>query len=312
MQLISVIMPAYNAEKFIRQAIDSILNQTYPHLELLIADDASKDHTKKIIESYTDSRIKCFHNEVNLGYLKTCNKLMALAQGNFLAFQDADDISDVHRFEEQLKAFDENTQLGAVGCNMTAIDTQGQYKFTTTYALSHKDIFNLIPDDFSMIPNSFMFTREVYEKIGGYHEFWDRRGAEDYYWAFLIMEQFELINLKKPLYYYRYNPQSITGDLSNNIDKIFTRPILNFILNQRKQKGFDSLENDDDNELKNYRVQIEKPYKDDPSLFYREIAAKYFYEGLKKRCYKLLFKALLKNPFKRQTYKDFAYFLRYK
>ncbi|MBL7917984.1 MAG: glycosyltransferase family 2 protein, partial [Bacteroidia bacterium] len=69
-QLISILMPAYNCEKFVKQAIESVLDQSYSNFELLIADDCSTDQTKKVIDSYSDQRIKKFHNQVNLGYLK--------------------------------------------------------------------------------------------------------------------------------------------------------------------------------------------------------------------------------------------------
>ena len=81
-------IPAYNVEKYIRQAIDSILNQTYSYFELLIADDASTDTTKQIINAYQkiDPRIKTFHNKKNEGYLLTTNKLFQKCKGDYIAF----------------------------------------------------------------------------------------------------------------------------------------------------------------------------------------------------------------------------------
>ena len=105
--MISVIMPAYNCELYVEMAIKSILEQTYKDFELLIADDASKDNTKKIIDDLakTDSRIKTFHNESNLGYLQASNKLFEKCSGEYITFQDADDFSDVTRFEKLVKEF---------------------------------------------------------------------------------------------------------------------------------------------------------------------------------------------------------------
>ena len=73
--LVSVLLPAHNAEKYINETIDSILAQTYTNFELLIADDCSTDDTRKIIDSYSDNRIKCFHNSENLRKPKTRQKL---------------------------------------------------------------------------------------------------------------------------------------------------------------------------------------------------------------------------------------------
>ncbi len=308
--LISVIMPAYNAGKYIRQAIESILNQTYPYLELLIADDASKDNTKKIIESYTDPRIKKFHNEKNLGYLKTCNKLFEKATGDYIAFQDADDFSAPDRFEKQLKAFEEDSRLGAIGCNKTAVDTKNNPMFSTNFFLKHEDILNHIPEYFSVIPNSYLFKKDVYDTIGGYNEYFDRIGAEDYYWTYLIMEKFELINLQQPLYFYRYNPNSITGDWSDNLKKFFSFKIVCFLIKQRQTTRTDDIERNDRKALNAFVEENEKPYKEDPSLFFRKLASKYFHEGRKKRALKLIVKAIFTNPAKINNYKDLLYFIR--
>jgi len=308
--LISVVIPAYNAEKYIQHAIDSILNQTYTHLELLIADDASKDNTKKIIESYKDKRVKTFHNKTNQGYLKTCNKLFKFAKGDFIAFQDADDYSDSQRFELQMNAFKENNKLSVVGCNLTAIDINNNLKFCSNYHLNHDVIFSKMPHYYSVIPNSFLLKREVYDVIGDYNEYFDRIGAEDYYWTFLIMEKFELINIKTPLYFYRYNPDSLTGNRSDRLRKTFVLKILEFIINQRIEKSYTSTELGKNVELSNFVSQLEAPYKKDPSLFYRKLAAKYYHQGLKKRGLKLILKAIIKSPLNSSNYRDMIYFIK--
>ncbi len=121
--LVSVIIPAYNCERFIIQSLDSIINQTYQNLEIIVCDDASKDKTRKIIDSYSDPRIKRFHNEYNMGYLITWNKLMAFATGEYITFQDADDVSDTKRIEILLKAFYNFPEISAVGSNYQWIES---------------------------------------------------------------------------------------------------------------------------------------------------------------------------------------------
>src|SRR5690554_4544687 len=94
--LVTILMPAFNAGKFIDSAINSILGQTYSEWELLVCDDCSTDNTLDRIEYYAaiDSRIKVHRNSHRLGYLKTCNRLYGLVRGEYLAFQDADDECD--------------------------------------------------------------------------------------------------------------------------------------------------------------------------------------------------------------------------
>src|SRR5215218_8078213 len=99
MPKISVILPVYNAEKYLKAAIDSILNQTFPDFELLIINDGSSDGSEKIIKSYTDNRIVYVKNGENSGLINTLNKGIDLATGEFIARMDGDDIAVPERFE---------------------------------------------------------------------------------------------------------------------------------------------------------------------------------------------------------------------
>ena len=96
---VTVLMPAYNAEKFIRDSIDSVLSQTYSDFELLIINDGSTDKTEEIILSYKDHRIVYVKNEVNLKLIKTLNKGIDLAKGKFIARIDSDDVINPDRIE---------------------------------------------------------------------------------------------------------------------------------------------------------------------------------------------------------------------
>ncbi|MDG2960984.1 glycosyltransferase family 2 protein [Bisgaard Taxon 10/6] len=107
--MISIIMPAYNAEQYIRNAIESIISQTYQDWELLIIDDNSSDNTLKIIDSYaSDSRIRIFENTSNLGPAKARNLGLENAKGEYIAFLDADDFLHREKFESQLKFMQDN------------------------------------------------------------------------------------------------------------------------------------------------------------------------------------------------------------
>jgi glycosyltransferase involved in cell wall biosynthesis len=308
---ISVIMPAYNAEKFIVRAIESILQQTYTDLELLIADDGSKDSTKKIVDAIADPRVKCFHNEKNLGYLKTCNKLFALATGDFIAFQDADDFSDLTRLEKQMDEFRKDPKLGACGTNLTAVHENGTAMFCSNYLCDHDSIKSeLLKGNYSMIPNSFVFKREIFDTVGMYNEYWDRIGAEDFYWAWLIMEKYKLINIYLPLYYYRHNPNSICGDWSDNRRKMHNAQLLKYLFKTRAETGSDPIEKKDWETLDRLIATYDAPYLQDTSLYYRELAKRDFYSGNKKRALELTWRAIKNAPLKTTNYRDFFYYLR--
>ncbi len=117
MPRVSVLMPVYKTDEgYLREAIESILNQTYTDFELLILDDCPEDTREDIVTSYNDSRIKYFKNEKNLGITPSRNKLIDLAKGEYLAVFDHDDVAFLTRFEEQVRVLDANQEIGIVGC----------------------------------------------------------------------------------------------------------------------------------------------------------------------------------------------------
>jgi glycosyltransferase involved in cell wall biosynthesis len=118
--MISVVMPVYNGQKFLKQSIDSILNQTYENFELIIVNDGSTDNSEKIINSYSDPRIKYYKKENN-GVASARTYAIKYAKGDFIVYQDDDDISIPNRFARLLKKFD-NQEIGFVHSDMLLID----------------------------------------------------------------------------------------------------------------------------------------------------------------------------------------------
>lgn len=310
-QLVSILMPAYNAEAFIEKSIRCILNQTYENWELLIADDASKDKTRKMIESFSDNRILTFHNGTNLGYLETWNKLIRKAKGSFITFLDADDLCPSNRIETLLKAFQNDPELGAVGSNYNRIDDHGKIKETSSFPLTHKEIQVAMPQKYYFIGSALMIRKKVYETIGAYNNFFNRMGAEDHYWVYLIMEKFKMCNVKEALYSYRFNENSVTGNIANNPSKINAPLILEHLMNQRKSTGTDDLESGKIDDLNNMLNDLNKPFENNPSYYFYYVAKRRFYEGHKKLSLKYIKKAIFKSPLKLQYYRDLLYFIRH-
>ena len=108
MELVSIIMPAYNSARFIRESIGSVLAQTYTDWELLIVDDGSTDNTAEIIASFQDERIHMMRNELNLGAALSRNKALREAKGKYIAFLDADDLWLPEKLEKQLAFMQQN------------------------------------------------------------------------------------------------------------------------------------------------------------------------------------------------------------
>jgi glycosyltransferase involved in cell wall biosynthesis len=214
--LVSVIMPAYNCELYVKAAIDSILNQTYQNFELLIADDSSIDNTKKIIDSYTDTRIRRFHNESNMGYLQASNKLFKECTGDFITFQDADDYSDFTRLEKLIAYLNTNSEVACVGSNVLKVDTENKHLKTTNFFLKDVEIRNaFLGYKIVFTGSALMVRKEVISTIGIYNEYFSRIGSEDIYWYSLILDKYKVANILDSLYYYRTNPNSVTSTHKN-------------------------------------------------------------------------------------------------
>ncbi|MFH0892342.1 MAG: glycosyltransferase family 2 protein [Candidatus Falkowbacteria bacterium] len=137
MPKVTVLMPVYNAAKYLNEAIDSILGQTFKDFELLIIDDGSTDLSREIIESYKDKRIRLVINETNLRLIATLNKGISLAQGEYIARMDADDISLPKRLEKQVAFMDKNPKIGVCG---TWVKTFGESTGVNRYYTKSDDI----------------------------------------------------------------------------------------------------------------------------------------------------------------------------
>ena len=148
MELISIIMPNYNGERFIKDSIDTILNQTYKNWELLIVDDCSKDKSIEIIKkSYNDKRIKLIKLYENKGSAYARNKALRQAQGRYIAFLDSDDLWLNNFLEEQMKFLKAN-KASLVYCSYYMIDENNKEilnPYIVKDKVSYKDILKFLP-----------------------------------------------------------------------------------------------------------------------------------------------------------------------
>lgn len=120
--LVSILMPVYNGEEFLKEAIDSILNQTYKNFEFIIINDGSTDSTEDIILSYNDKRIRYFKNSTNIKLIATLNKGLTLCQGKYIARMDADDVALPQRLEKQVVYFENHPEVGVLGSWVQILD----------------------------------------------------------------------------------------------------------------------------------------------------------------------------------------------
>lgn len=215
---ISVIMPAYNAKAYIHESIDSILNQTFADFELIVIDDASIDGTDKIIEQYVakDKRVRFVRNKQNFGVTKNRNKGIQLAQGKYIAWQDADDISVEDRLKLQYNFLESHSEVGIVGGFLQFIDEDSNNLFVRKYpsldAELKKTIFLYSP----VSQGVSMVRKSILGKIGGYDETLEQ--AEDLDVSFRIGTVSQFSNIQKILLKCRFHENSIsTKKMRENI-----------------------------------------------------------------------------------------------
>lgn len=210
--LVSIITPAYNAEKFIIQTIKSVLNQTYENWEMIIIDDCSKDFTyDKILScSMKDKRIKIYQNDKNSGVSFTRNKAIDIANGKYIAFLDADDLWDNQKLEKQVKFMETNkVLLSYTGYRKINEDGKIRGSIKVPLKLNYNELLKNCLIGFL----TSMYNQEVIGK-----QYFKNIKAEDYiYWLEMIKKVKIAEGLQEDLASYRVLKSSRS---SNKLDII--------------------------------------------------------------------------------------------
>lgn len=207
MPKVSVILPVYNNEKYLRQAIESVLNQTFKDFEFLIFDDCSTDKSLSIIKSYKDKRIKVFTSEKNRYSIVHMNKGISIAKGNYIARMDADDISLPNRFEKQVNFLDKNKSIVLVGCFAYEINPEGKITDKIFKPVGPQNIRKTCFYYGPHIQPSIMFRKDIIQKVGLYREQYPLIEDIDLYFR-LIFSGYKTDNIPEYLLKYRVHPDS--------------------------------------------------------------------------------------------------------
>lgn len=216
---ISVIMTAYNSASYIKEAIESITNQTYKDFELVIVNDGSTDSTLDIIRKcmLKDSRIKVI-DKPNTGIVDSANIGLSKASGVYVARMDSDDVSHPRRFSEQIKFLEDNPSISAVSTAVRHIGDNEHFSFPSSDSLE----LGFIPE---LVNPALMFKRKDIDKHKIIYQN-DHLYAEDCGFLYsLTMSNLKLGNLTKPLLLYRVHNKSVTRKY-NEIQKESTRKII--------------------------------------------------------------------------------------
>lgn len=209
MDLISVIMPTLNVVQYIEEAVESILNQTWKDLELIIVDDCSQDGTYELVKSKysNDDRVRIYRNDTNQKICKTLNRAFRESKGSYIARMDGDDISERERIAVLKQYLDEHPDIDLVGSQVVSIDEEGRFLSNKSY-LKTNSFINKGNKFGPSLAHIWLARKRVYEELGGYR---DIPYAEDY--DFLLrgeLKGFKYANVDDYLYKVRIR-QGNTG-----------------------------------------------------------------------------------------------------
>jgi len=208
---VTVFMPVYNGEKHLKEAIDSILNQTYTDFEFLIINDGSTDSSVEIIESYTDPRIRLVHNEKNLGLTPTLNRGLEIAKGEYIVRMDADDISLPERIKKQVKFMDENPDVGLSGTWYKKFWEENKREEVVKYPTEHDEIKAEMFFNYVMLHPTIIINKNLFQTNGLRYDETFHGLNEDHDLFVRASFTFKLGNIPEVLFLYRQIHISATG-----------------------------------------------------------------------------------------------------
>lgn len=259
--LISVIMSVYNAEKYVSEAVESILSQTFSDFEFIIIEDCSTDSSLEIVEVYAkkDARIKLIKKQKNngsKGFILNLNMGLEMAQGKYIARMDADDISLPNRFQLQVNLLEENPKIFIVGSSIELIDEYNKIIKIKHALKSDNEIKNEMYNNISLYHPVIMFRNTDIR----YRD--KMLGCEDYDLYFrLILENKMMANITEVLLKYRILPSSISRSKNLFIRWMFVEKARSFFKeSKRKRKdSYIQFEPEDFSEILNlnYKNKLE-------------------------------------------------------
>jgi len=207
--VISVVMSVYNGQKYLRESIDSILNQTCKSFEFIVINDGSKDNSLDILLEYQtkDNRLLIV-SQNNIGLTRSLNRGIKLAASEYIARQDADDISLPARLEKQLNYMENHPEVAVIGCLGDVFSVNGVLRTSKDLKYSREGIKRHLASKNLFMHGSAMMRKSCLAKVGFYREFF--RHSQDYDLWLRLSQYFDIDILPEHLYKYRVTPDAIS------------------------------------------------------------------------------------------------------
>lgn len=226
---ISIIMPTYNREKFIAEAISSVLNQTYSDYELIIVDDGSTDNTGQVVASFASPKIRYVPLE-HQGRSRARNHALSLAQGQYIAFLDSDDQFLPNKLEFQMYCMKNEPEIDMVYSSAITVDEKGEflsfYFKANSTGMIYYDVVFFYPQ--IMFPSTWLLRAKILQDVGLFDEHLDR--YEDIDFCRRVARKFNIQGIFQPLLKFRAHPETsmkvqdpkvILDNMDYYVDKVF-------------------------------------------------------------------------------------------
>jgi len=244
---VSVIIPLYNGSRFITEAVESVLNQTYQEFELIIVDDGSTDNSKEIVRKYvTDRRVRLIEHSCNKGIPKTKNTGLTIAKGKYIAFLDQDDIWTQSKLELQLGRFEsESKDIGVVCTGMVFTDNEMKSKriFRGFDDRNQKELLKNLYLSSINSSSIMMIKQKCFLRVGTFNE--NLVGWDDYEMLMRIAAQFQVKYVRRSLVKKRIHPRNVQRlpAVRSEAEKVFKHvlalhPFLKKYKNLREARKF--------------------------------------------------------------------------
>lgn len=212
--MVSVVMSVFNGKAHMKEAVDSILNQTFSDFEFIIVDDDSTDGSSEILDKYSkkDERIKIIHQK-NTGLTKALNIGISQAQGEFIARMDDDDVSLPDRFEKELEYLNDHPDVALVSCFAKVINEKGEIVGEHKPPIDHETIKKMSFFSGQICHPAVMFRKKIFDELGGYNEKF--RYAQDYELWFRFIGKSAVANIPDFLFLWRASKHGISSKNKN-------------------------------------------------------------------------------------------------
>jgi glycosyltransferase involved in cell wall biosynthesis len=206
--LVSILVNCYNSETYLKNCLNSLINQTYKNLEIVIWDNKSTDNTKKIVQSFNDRRIKYFLSNSHKNLVESRIDAWRKLNGSYVAILDSDDIAYEKRIDIQIKEMLNNRNLAVVGGGVQYIDENGHFLKKKFYLSNSKKIYEEIYSKFVMNNSTLLFDKIKVDKVGGYSNQYVY--INDYDLVYRLSTKYEIHNYQSVLSQNRIHKDSLS------------------------------------------------------------------------------------------------------